>query len=1200
MPTPHLRDCTDDVVTLAQGWIEAARGVRPEPAAARLAELLADDRGAEFARTFVDVVVRPEDPKVVARNLERASRAVPDDLAWYLRGAVTVGGGFATMAPWAVVPSARKVLRRLAGHLVVDATPARTPAALAKVGGPDTRVDVDLLGTAVLGPAGRDRRLAAIDELLRQDVAAVTVDLDAVLPPVSPWDLDAAVADAVEHLTPLLHTAASRPTPPVITLQTGRAQDVERTVAVLLALLGRDATATLTLGVTLPAELPESLELLDRVTAAARERRAAGGAPVRVRFTKGSLLATDRVDAVLGSRPLAVTADTRTTDTAYLRLLDTAIDPERTDAVHVGVATHDPFALATAHVLAERRGVLDAVEPEVLLGTTRYAEVLRRAFGRVVLGVPLVRPDEFDAAVPYLARRLREVADPRSVVTAAGAVGPARAATTAAAAAGAPGSVDDAAVERAAAEHVDAVAALVRPAPPTRRTQDRRRPPGDPVLRSAAENTPDTDPSTPGNRAWAAELLGRVPESQRGVRTIRAARITDRGHLERLVARTAQAGVNWGRQDPEDRAELFDLIGHALETHRGALVETMIAEVGLTLSEADGEVSRAVDAATHAADRTRHLDDITGAVPVPPRLTVVVPSWNAPLLDAADGVLTALAAGSGVVLQPATAARRTGAVFADVLWDAGVPHSLLQLVDLDGSDLSRDLVAHPAVDRVVLTDTPETARSYRWWRADLPLVAETTGVVTAVVTPSADLDQAARDVVTSAFARAGQAASAVSLLVLVGSVGESPRFREQLADAVRGLRTAWPTDPTAQVGPLVAEPTGAVRTALTELRPGESWLVEPVALDDTGRLWSPGVRDGVRATADLSRSAVPAPVLDVVRVETLDEAIALQHSVDGGSVAALHTLDPDEVATWSDRTRAGVLVVDRPTTGARPGRQPVGGWRGTAVGPTVHRGGPLAVIGADRWDPTRRQPHRNIQLQGLGNRVTAVIEASRAGLSFEEFDRVRAGAESDAAARASLYGRSRDTADLVVERNVIRFRPQSVVVRQSSGVGAGELVRVLVAATAARAHVLLSTARPLPAELLPLFSRARSPLDVVDQVVEDDATFLARAAAGTLLQDGWSEGTEAELDPIDLVLAQGAEPRRNVAFGGPGSRVRLLGGDARALEEALGAGTDTTIHDDPVVESGIVEMLHFLREQTVSVTAHRHGDVSRAFSRLRL
>ena len=1186
MPTPHLRDCTDDVVALAQEWIDTTRGVRTEPAAARLAELLADPRGRTFAREFVDVVVRPEDPRVVARNLERASRSVPDDLAWWLRGAVTVGGGFATMAPWAVVPSARKVLRRLAGHLVVDATVARTPAALARVGGADTRLDVDLLGPAVLGPAGRDRRLAAIDDLLRQDVAAVSIDLDAVLPESSPWDLDAAVADAVAHLAPLFDTAVHRPVPPVITLQSGRADDLARTVGVLRGLLERDGAAGLTAGVTLPAELPESLDALEAITTWASDRRAAGGAPVRVRLTKGTLLATERVDAVLQSRPLAVTADRRTTDTAFLRLLDAAIDPARTDAVHVGVATDDPFALATAAVLAGRRGVLDAVEPEVLLGTDRYADVLRGAFGRVVLGVPLVRPDEFDAAVPFLARRLREVAE-----TAVG--------SPAAAASASPSSAVDT-DGTAVAAHVDAVAALVRPVPATRRTQDRRRPAGDPVVSDRSENTPDTDPSVPGNREWAAALLARVPDSQRGAATIRAARTTDRGRLERMVARTAQAGVNWGRQDPEDRAELFDLIAHAVERRRADLVEVVVSELGFTLTEADGEVSRAVDAAVHAADRTRHLVEVAGAQPEPPRLTVVVPSWSAPFVDAADGVLTALAAGSGVVLQPATAARRSGAVFAEVLWDAGVPHSLLQLVDLDGSDLARDLVAHRAVDRVVLTGAPETARSYRWWRADLPLVAEVTGVVTAVVTPSADLDQAVRDVVASAFDRAGQSAAAVSLLVLVGSVGESTHFRDQLADAVRGLRTAWPTDPTARVGPLVAEPTGAVLTALTELRPGETWLVEPVALDDSGRLWSPGVREGVRATADHARTAVPAPVLDVVRVDTLDDAIALQEAVDGGSVAALHTLDPDEVATWSDRTRAGLLVVDRPTTGARPGRQPVGGWRRTAVGPTVHRGGPLAVLGADRWRPTAHTAHRSIQLQGLGNRVTAVIEAARAGLSFEEFDRVRAGAESDAAARAALYGRSRDTVDLVVERNVIRFRPQSVVVRQSSGVGAGDLVRVLVAATAARAHVLLSTARPLPAELLPLFSAARSPLDVVDQLVEDDAAFLARAASGALLQDGWSDGSEQELDPLDIVLAQGVERRRHTAFGGPGSRVRLLGGDPHALEEALGAGTDTTIHDDPVVESGLVEMLHFLREQTVSVTAHRHGDVSASFSRLRL
>jgi RHH-type proline utilization regulon transcriptional repressor/proline dehydrogenase/delta 1-pyrroline-5-carboxylate dehydrogenase len=152
MPPARLQDCTDDAFALVGRWLDASRGVKPDARAARLAEVLRDERGLDFARGFVDKVIRPDDPKVAARNLEKASRDVPDFLAWYLRGAVTVGGGFATMAPWAVIPSARRVLRRLAGHLVVDAPPARLGAALGKLGGPGTRLDVVPLGPTVLGP----------------------------------------------------------------------------------------------------------------------------------------------------------------------------------------------------------------------------------------------------------------------------------------------------------------------------------------------------------------------------------------------------------------------------------------------------------------------------------------------------------------------------------------------------------------------------------------------------------------------------------------------------------------------------------------------------------------------------------------------------------------------------------------------------------------------------------------------------------------------------------------------------------------------------------------------------------------------------------------------------------------------------------------------------------------------------------------
>lgn len=1180
MPSARLQDCTDDAVALVRRWLAASAGTKPDAGAVRLAEALRDDRGLDFTRGLVDKVIRPEDPRVVARNLEQVSRDVPDFLSWSLRGAVTLGGGFATMAPWAVVPTARKILRRMTGHLVVDATDAKLGPALAKVGGPGVVVDVDLLGEAVLGSAESDRRLqATMDLLARDDVDHVSIGVRSVVPQMSAWAFDQTVERVVDRLVPLYRLAASSPTAKSVTLDAGDHRDLDVTLAAFRTLLDRDEFLGLDAGVVLQAYLPDAAGALDSLTAWAQQRRARGGAPITVRLVKGASLATERVDAILHGWPLATWGSKQETDTAHLRLLDAALTPERIDAVRIGVASHNLFTLATAWTLAQRRGVTDGVHVAVLLGmASASADAVRADVGRVVVSTPVVHPDQFDAAIPYLARRLQESASPDGFVAAAGDIGQ-----------------DESVFERERGRWLAAIAALDAPGPvpATNRTQDRRAPIGDPVHRDAFTNAPDTDPSTAANREWALDVLRRVPRSQLGAQTIRGSKVADRSKLERIVARTAQAGVNWGRQDPSDRAELLDLIAHELETRRADLIEVSAAETGTTFSEADSDVSAAIDSAHHAADSARRLAvlDGDGARYVPPRLTVVAPTWTSPVANPAEGVFAALAAGSGVVLKPAPQAKRSGAVLADVLWDAGVPHSLLQLVDLDEDQLGRDLIAHPAVDRIVLTGSADTARSFRWWRAGLPLTGATSGKNAIVVTPSADLDLAVQDIVRSAFGRAGQQCSAASLVILVGAVGESERFRRQLVDATRTLRVAWPDDPTAQVGPLIAEPEGMVRAGLTELGPGESWLVQPVPLDDSGRLWSPGIRDGVRPGSDFHQTEYLAPVLGIMRADTLDQAIAIQNGTDHGLAAGLHSLDTDEVADWIAGVRAGNLSVNRGTTGAVVHRQPFGGWKRSSVGTGTKPGGSMSVATLGRWEPTPRTVHKSIQLHGLPPRVTAVIEAARSGLSFEEFDQVRAGALSDVRAREAEFGVAHDPAGLVVERNVLRWRPQSVIVRQAEGASSGDLVRVLAAATAARADLLVSTARPLPGPLTQLLASSRSPLHVVDHLVESDDEFLRRAASGDLFRPDWSSGDEVEQDTLDAVLAQGQDRPAHTAFGGPGARIRLVGGDPLALEEALGASVDVAIHDAPVVEAGIIEMLPFLREQTVSITAHRFGDL---------
>ncbi|MFC6258620.1 aldehyde dehydrogenase family protein, partial [Kocuria oceani] len=355
-----------------------------------------------------------------------------------------------------------------------------------------------------------------------------------------------------------------------------------------------------------------------------------------------------------------------------------------------------------------------------------------------------------------------------------------------------------------------------------------------------------------------------------------------------------------------------------------------------------------------------------GASFVPSRLTVVTPPWNFPVAIPAGSALAALAAGSPVVFKPAGPTKRCGAVVAEAIWEAldasGVPRDVLALVDLEERALGRQLVSHPSVDRLILTGAYETAELFRSFRSDLPLLAETSGKNALIVTPSADFDLAAKDVAYSAFGHAGQKCSAASLVILVGSVAKSKRFRNQLVDAVSSLTVDYPTNPAAQMGPLTEPAEGKLLQALTSLEEGQSWLIEPQQLDGTGKLWSPGVRTGVQRGSEFHLVEYFGPVLGVMTAETLEEAVAIQNEVDYGLTGGLHSLDPEEIGYWLEHVQAGNVYVNRGITGAIVQRQPFGGWKKSAVGPGTKAGGPSYLMGLGEWEPA--------PLRGNGRPVT--------------------------------------------------------------------------------------------------------------------------------------------------------------------------------------------------------------------------------------
>ncbi|MEO5921228.1 MAG: 1-pyrroline-5-carboxylate dehydrogenase, partial [Pseudolysinimonas sp.] len=198
----------DEVETLVRQWLAESRTAKPDPSAERLAGVLKDPRGLEFTLGFVDGVMRPEDLKVAGKKLEQLSRKIPRFLPWYLRFAIVIGGGFAIPLPWPIIPIARWVLRKMVGHLVVDATPKHLDKTLAALRADGVRLNINLLGEAVLGEREANRRLQGTRELLaRDDVDYVSIKVSSTVSPHAAWAFDEAVEHVVESLTPLFSRA---------------------------------------------------------------------------------------------------------------------------------------------------------------------------------------------------------------------------------------------------------------------------------------------------------------------------------------------------------------------------------------------------------------------------------------------------------------------------------------------------------------------------------------------------------------------------------------------------------------------------------------------------------------------------------------------------------------------------------------------------------------------------------------------------------------------------------------------------------------------------------------------------------------------------------------------------------------------------------------------------------------------------------
>lgn len=1158
-PTPKAtgvrgaKALADESVDLVRHWLDRAQKLhrRPHASSRRLAELLKDPDGPAFALGFVDRVLRPEDLRVAAANLRELGMAPPAFLGGILRMLVQLGAIFAPLFPAIVVPIARRALKSLIGHLIIDASDKSLERALKRLGARGDQLNINLLGEAVLGSGEAARRVQGIQRLIaRPDVTYVSVKVSSVVAQLSMWGYEQTVQRVVDTLVPIYEQAQATTPPTFINLDMEEYRDLEMTLDVFQRVLGRESLRTYYGGIVLQAYLPEALGAMKRLNAFAQERLEHGGAPVKVRVVKGANLQMEQVDAALHDWPVAVLPTKQDSDTNYKRVLEWSLQKERARAIRIGVAGHNLFDLAFSYLLASKRGVLDRLDFEMLVGMAPdQADAVRETVGNLLLYTPVVHADEFDAAVGYLVRRLDENASEENFMSAVFDLH----------------SHEDV-FAREEQRFRASLEQLNQKEPPAQRIQDRLL---ETLPRSLPEpgwfaNEPDTDMSLSANHEWARRVRDRAQSAEGrllGTGTLESALLPDelgpingRIEIDGIIQKLRRGGSKWATKGAAARAKVLLRAAEELSVRRGDLLSVMLSEAGKTLAESDPEVSEAIDFARYYAQQALELERLDGARFDPVRLTMVVPPWNFPVAIPTGSVMSALAAGSAVIIKPAPQARRCAAVMVEALWEAGVPRDVLHLVDVSEGELGRLLISHPSIDRVVLTGGFDTAVLFRRWRADLPILAETSGKNALVITPSADIDLAVADLVKSAFGHAGQKCSAASLAILVGSVSDSSRFWRQLEDAVRTLVVDWPDNPEAMMNPIIEPPGDKLRRGLTELGPGERWLIEPRQLDDTGRLWSPGVRIGVQPGSEFHHTEYFGPVLGIIQVKNLRDALQVQNAVEYGLTAGIHSLDPAEVGYWLGHVEAGNAYVNRGITGAIVRRQPFGGWKKSSVGPTAKAGGPNYLFGFGEFESMVSAEDTYLSDERISQWMADVVRACGDRLRETERSFLARSLLSDQLAWEECFGASVDVSGVGVERNVFRYRPTEVHLRISSLTALAESLRVILAGLRAGARIHVSTTDPLPSEAVEMLTTGSEGHPALASYIEEsELTFVER-----------------------LRLS-------------PPERIRLLGGNQSVMNVHFDGNPAVAVWGHAVTESGRIEMLPFLLEQAVSMTAHRFG-----------
>jgi acyl-CoA reductase-like NAD-dependent aldehyde dehydrogenase len=423
--------------------------------------------------------------------------------------------------------------------------------------------------------------------------------------------------------------------------------------------------------------------------------------------------------------------------------------------------------------------------------------------------------------------------------------------------------------------------------------------------------------------------------------------------VDSAVAAAKEAFGGWRQTPPAERVRLVKRAGALLEERVYAIGAVLALEVGKNRMEALGETQETADFFSGYAaelERNQAYDHVLPDDPLPGfrshnrsvlkpyGVWAVVTPFNFPLALAGGPVAAALVTGNTVVLKGATDTPWAGRLLADCLRDAGLPPGVFNYVTGSGGVVGAALTGHPDLAGLTFTGSYEVGmRLYRETAAGAhprPCITEMGGKNACIVTAGGDLERAATGIVRSAYGLTGQKCSALSRVYVEEGVADA--LLGKVLEKTRAVRVGDPCVRENWMGPVINERAAEsyVRYCEGLKEHGGRILVGGARLTDGdlahGHFVAPTVAEAPPGHP-LFREEMFQPILMVARVRDVREGVARANDSTLGLTAGCYGGEED-VRYFLDHIEAGVTYVNRPqgaTTGAWPGYQPFGGWKGS-------------------------------------------------------------------------------------------------------------------------------------------------------------------------------------------------------------------------------------------------------------------------------